>query len=122
MATRSTISVLNEDGTVITVYCHWDGGFWRNGPVLQEFYNDETSVRELLAMGNISSLGETLDSSIFYTRDRGEKNQKAATYQSFSDIEAQEFNYLFVPNEGWRVAYHGNEGPLYEEMEKNSND
>lgn len=87
MATRSRIAIENTDGTVKSVYCHWDGYPSNNGALLLENYNDETKIRELISMGEISSLDENIKpkdpskhnfdnresgTTCFYHRDRGE--------------------------------------------------
>ena len=38
MATRSTIALLREDGTVAKVYSHWDGYLECNGEILFKYY------------------------------------------------------------------------------------
>jgi len=56
MATRSRIGIENEDGTVSSIYCHWDGYPTGNGRMLVEYYSDREKVKELIALGSISSL------------------------------------------------------------------
>jgi hypothetical protein len=118
MGTRSTIAIQNADGTVSGIYCHWDGCLSHNGTILQDHYNTEDRVRELLALGNISSLGAEIgtmhDFDVAprgkcnaYGRDRGDKDQGARTchsWRQFIQEEGQEYNYLFIPNQGWRVG------------------
>lgn len=119
MATRSTIAIRNEDGTVTGIYCHWDGYLSNNGRILQENYTTEAAVRELIALGDLSSLGETIGSKHnfnnapdsecnAYGRDRGEKDIDAKTCASWSALIndfGQEYDYLFVPGKGWQVRY-----------------
>ena len=130
MGTRSTIAIQNTDGTVTGIYCHWDGYLSHNGRILAENYTDEASVRELIALGDLSSLGETVGSKHdfdnapdgecnAYGRDRGEKNVSAETRNRWEDFD-QEFNYLFVPGTGWRVRYYGGGGLLAEELIKDA--
>ena len=130
MATRSTIAIQNEDGTVTGIYCHWDGYISCNGVILYENYNTEESVRELIALGDLSSLGETIgtqhdfdnapgDECNAYGRDRGEDNVQAGDYFDWTDLlinSGEEYNYLFVPGEGWRVRHHSYEGQLVDEL------
>jgi hypothetical protein len=141
MGTRSTIAIQNTDGTVTGVYCHWDGGFWCNGPILQDHYQDEAKVRELISFGDMSSLNKRIHPTegevhnfdkneagvcVFYGRDRGETSVDAADFadwQTLMNEMGQEYNYLFVPGQGWLVEYHGAgwdraQGPLAEEMAK----
>ena len=56
MGTRSTIALEYADGTVQQVYCHWDGYLSNNGMILQEHYSDPFKVRQLIDLGDISSL------------------------------------------------------------------
>ena len=130
MATRSTIAIQNDDGTVTGIYCHWDGYLSYNGRILKENYNTEAKVRELIALGQLSALGETIGEKvdfnnapdgqcIAYGRDRGEIDSDAETFNTWTDLlnlSGQEYNYLFVPDEGWRVEYYGRMGDLAEEM------
>ena len=119
MGTRSTIAIQNADGTVTGIYCHWDGYLSHNGQILQDHYTDEAKVRELIALGDISSLGETIGvktdfdngakgQCLAYGRDRGEKNVDAATFASHAELVenyGQEYDYLFTPGKGWTVRY-----------------
>ena len=130
MATRSTIAIQNDDGTVTGIYCHWDGYLSYNGRILKENYNTEAKVRELIALGQLSALGETIGEKvdfnnapdgqcIAYGRDRGEIDSDAETFNTWTallNLSGQEYNYLFVPDEGWRVEYYGRMGDLAEEM------
>jgi hypothetical protein len=60
MATRSRIGIENEDGSVSSVYCHWDGYPSNNGKILVDHYTDREKVKELIALGSISSLKENV--------------------------------------------------------------
>ena len=56
MGTRSRIAIQNADGTLESIYCHWDGYPSNNGVILQKHYQDEAKVRELIALGDLSIL------------------------------------------------------------------
>ena len=119
MGTRSTIAIQNEDGTVTGIYVHWDGYTSNNGRILQENYTTEADVRELIALGDLSSLGKTVGTKHSfgnaprnecnaYGRDRGEKGVEAMTYASHAALiegMGQEYDYLFTPGAGWTVRY-----------------
>jgi len=60
MATRSRIGILNSNGTVNSIYCHWDGYLIYNGQRLLDHWQDEAKVRELMALGDIRSLGNCI--------------------------------------------------------------
>jgi len=128
MATRSLIGKLNSDNTVNYIYCHWDGYPSHNGAILQEHYNTPEKVDALLALGDLSSLGNELgekhdfDSKpnknwcTAYGRDRGEDNSEMATttLEDYpSENESTEYHYLFT-NEGWKVVnvYDGDDWEL----------
>ena len=118
MGTRSTIAIQNSNGTVTGIYCHWDGYLEHNGKILASSYTTEAKVRELIALGDLSSLGETIGSRqnfddpvkgtcIAYGRDRNETDVAAGTFDSHADLLesfGQGFDYLFTPGEGWSVA------------------
>lgn len=123
MATRGTIALEFADKTVGMVYSHWDNYPSWNGKILQEHYMDPFKVRQLIDLGNISSLraeigvqhpfdnphrvftdeyraheAEYKPMTTFYGRDRGDTDQSASYYKDFADYEAnggwQEFNYV----------------------------
>ena len=97
MATRSIIAKLekgtnNTDDTILAIYCHHDGYLNHNGVILNEHYQDESKIDELLAGGDLSflgcNIGEKLDfddiesfreneQCSFYHRDRNEAKQTA---------------------------------------------
>lgn len=106
MATRSTISIQKKDGTIRSVYCHWDGYCEYNGVLLYNFYNTTDKVNELIDYGDISSLGSEIgkkhnfdnlhyDGCTFYHRDRNEEKH-ISVYNQCQDIEEEEYNYIFV--------------------------
>ena len=76
MATRSIIAKLDDKG-IQAIYCHNDGYLSNNGKILDQHYQDEDKVNELLAEGDISSLRDTIKDTTFYARDRGEENKEA---------------------------------------------
>lgn len=134
MATRSSISIRNADGSYTGIYCHWDGYLENNGRILRDHYTDEAKIRELLALGSISSLREEIgeqhpfdgpsfmDAEAYaafnerygrmttaYGRDRGEEDVDAVTKGTLSelmDMISQEYDYVWEDN-GWQVrSYH----------------
>ena len=61
MSTNARIGIENEDGSIDSIYLHWDGYAKHGaGETLRDHYNTESQVRELIALGDISSLGDTL--------------------------------------------------------------
>ena len=113
MSTRSHIGILNQDGTIESVYCHFDG--YVRGGVGQKLlnYQLEPQVRELLAHGQLRNLGSTIGSCEFYRRDRGESEESEilpdlAAWQAL--MGAVDHLYLFKPDEcNW---YHNGDRPV----------
>lgn len=124
MATRSHIGILNENGTVDYIYCHFDGYLDHNGRILNQHYTTEDQVRQLLALGDLSILGPELgEKHIFhmpanknwckaYGRDRGETNvdSRNIPYEVYSNKEMEDYTYLFTPGKGWEFRTYGRSG------------
>jgi len=121
MSTNSTIAKKNSDGSITAIYCHWDGYISHNGKILLEHYTDEAKIDELLALGSLSVLGESIGEKVdfdtfrnmkadptqclAYGRDRGEKNVSQKIFKTEGRYEAyaqQSYNYLFE-NGHWTV-------------------
>jgi hypothetical protein len=71
MSTRSRIAIENQDGTVDSIYCHFDGYVDGVGKTLFNHY-DQEKLEKLLELGDISTLGESTEDTVAYCRDRGE--------------------------------------------------
>lgn len=144
MATRSTIALEFADGTVQQVYCHWDGYLENNGKILLEHYSDPFKLRDLIDLGDISSLGPNIGDkhdfdiqakygtpeyiaenearqqiTTFYGRDRGENGVSARSYVSFLDYRAnaqfEEYNYILRRDGQWYVEFYGKFDGLLEQ-------
>lgn len=117
MSTNATISRMNADKTISTIYLHWDGDLDGAGKVLKEHYSDPAKVDELIALGDLSSLGEEIGTKhdfddrpdgkvcFAYGRDRGENNTVAHKFRSLAELddERQKYNYLFKDGE-WQLV------------------
>jgi hypothetical protein len=108
MATRSRIAIENQDGTVTSIYCHWDGYIKSNGVILNNNYTTKDKVEELIALGDLSSLGETIDRTVSYHRDQGDD----LVQTPFSNVEelfedgfrsGVEYIYCFTKDGFWLV-------------------
>ena len=117
MATRSTIALEYADGTVEQVYCHWDGYLDHNGNILRNSYTDPFKLQELINLGDISSLDDSIESTTFYMRDRGESGCEARKFKDFQEYtrEAQfeEYDYILRNVNGkaqWFVQFYGTDG------------
>jgi hypothetical protein len=113
---------------VKAIYCHWDGYLEHNGSILQKHYSNSPKVNNLIALGDLSSLGtqigevhpfsphESAESKAayeaakeagyctFYTRDRGEdapykRFNSAKEASAYYDGSGCEYFYLFKYDE-----------------------
>jgi len=133
MATRSTIALEFADGTIGQVYCHWDGYLAHNGKMLLEYYSNPFIMRDLIDLGDLSSLRPTIgtkhpfshydmedmtlveyshlykDMTTFYGRDRGEVGSEARYYNDINDYfnkcEHQEYDYILRNIDGKAVWF-----------------
>jgi hypothetical protein len=107
MATRSRIAIENQDGTVDSIYCHFDGYVDGVGKTLFNHY-DQEKLEKLLELGDISSLGTSIEDTVAYCRDRGE-DLHFTTFKDIEDLGENGFNsgeeYVYcLPKSGiWKV-------------------
>jgi len=128
MATRSLIGKLNSDNTVSYIYCHYDGYPEHNGVILQEHYDTPFKVDQLLALGDLSVLGEVIGEKqdfnnystrnnnwcLAYGRDRGERGVKMSTVsrdEFFGDNEYIDYLYLYNNKFEWECFYTWDKTP-----------
>ena len=139
MGTRSTIALEYADGTVEQVYCHWDGYLAYNGKMLLEYYSNPFILRDLIDLGDLSSLKPIIGTKhafshfgtemkqedydalygemcTFYGRDRGETGTSAKKFASYEDYllnhQYEEYEYILRSVHGeavWFVADHSEE-------------
>ena len=113
MSTRAAIAKLNTNTNEAKfIYCHSDGYLEYTGKILNEHYNSEDKVDELLSYGDASiineNIGEKLDVPFndytafankkqcrFYMRDRGEKNKEATDLSNTNCAENALLEYGF---------------------------
>ena len=129
MATRSTIAIQLENGSINQVYCHWDGYLSNNGKILMEYYNNAEIIKYLISKGSISILAKNInpnkdskhefnspqkDVCVFYSRDRDEELY-IDSFENFEEYSEngnfEEFNYIFKDNE-WYYFENINIGSL----------
>jgi len=142
MATRSTIALEFADGTVQQVYCHWDGYLSNNGKLLLENYSNPFTLRELIDLGDISSLRTTIgvkhafsqfetkmssedydklygEMTTFYGRDRGETGTGAKSFKDFEDYKEnfchEEYAYILRKDGNWYVKQYSKDFELLKE-------
>jgi hypothetical protein len=133
MGTRSTIALEYADGTVQAVYCHWDGYLAHNGQILLKHYSNPFILRDLIDLGDLSSLRPTIgtkhafsqfelraeevagfkllteDMCTFYGRDRGEDGGSAKKFASYEDYllnhQYEEYDYILRNDNGVAVWF-----------------
>lgn len=145
MGTRSTIALEFADGTVEQVYCHWDGYLAHNGKILQEYWSDPFKLRELIDVGDLSSLGKVIGTQhpfsphsneedkaayeaaqaegacTFYGRDRGETGTSAKKFASYEDYllhQYEEYEYILRNVNGRAVWFVSDHTGAYVELEQ----
>jgi hypothetical protein len=101
MATRSTIALEKKDGTVVQVYCHWDGYIGNNGVILQENYQNYDNILKLVNGGPMSCLDETVDGCTFYNDDDSSPNYFVDLNDFYENFQSEEYNYLWTNNQWW---------------------
>lgn len=111
MSTRSRIGIKRKDGSIESIYCHWDGYLSNNGKILFRSYQDINKIEELLDLGNISSLSDELNDVVAYMRDKGEEDQEKRTHKNLSEFNLfmtdgwEEYVYLYdETSKEWRYA------------------
>jgi len=112
MGTRSMIAIQNPySKDVRAVYCHWDGYLEHNGAILHKHYSASPKVNQLIAMGDLSSLGTQIGEAhpfsphgskedealyehakdqgycTFYKRDRGEADVDFKVFKTLAEAE-----------------------------------
>ena len=111
MATRSRIGIELKDGSILSVYSHWDGYPEWMGRILKTHYNTRQQVAELIDGGDMSSAwtncgwnNETRpESGPMYYSERGENcpPRHNANLQEYLTQDAEEFAYVYTRSEGW---------------------
>ena len=117
MSTRATIWIKTETGHE-GIYLHSDGYLSSAGAILLTHYADIDKIKELIQLGDISSLGAKLvpstysehsfsnredDTVVAYHRDRGDKisMMEIAKDNDFIDCDDE---YRYVYDNGWTVT------------------
>jgi len=116
MSTRSRIAIENQDGSVTSIYCHFDGYTDGVGKKLEKWYTTQAKVEALIELGDISSLDMTPTSTVAYHRDRDEDFNQT-TYDNVPTLFESGFNigveyiYCYTKSGQWLVS---DDGPVME--------
>lgn len=113
MATPCVIGIINSDGSIDMISCHWDGYPSYQTPILLNSYSTEEKVRQLISLGEISELHNKLnptttthsfdhsekDVVVAYHRDRGDKWEDCKPFHVKNKSEAVSFcggGYIYL--------------------------
>jgi len=117
MSTRSRIGIELQNGSVLSVYHHWDGYPEWLGKILTEHYTTKEKVTELIDGGDMSSAwtnagfkNETVAQGPLYYSQRGEDcppRLDADLCEYLLPAGSEEYAYLFTNGE-W-VCYNMNQ-------------
>ena len=134
MGTRSTIALEFADNSVSQVYCHWDGYLENNGLILQTSYTDPFKVRELLDLGDFSSLRDLVEETKEGAYSQRGEDCQARRYKDadeyFDCCQQEEYDYIMRNIDGqatWFVRCYATENvwvpieeakAMQEQMEK----
>jgi hypothetical protein len=105
MSTRSRIAIEKQDGTVKSIYCHFDGYVDGVGKTLFNHY-DKEKLEKLIELGDISVLHESTENTVAYCRDRGE-DLHTTSYLSVEGLfengfnSGEEFVYCLTKDGTW---------------------
>ena len=114
MGTRSFIGIEMPSGSILAIYCHWDGYPEGVGKTLLENYTDREKIMELLRLGDISSLSSTPEYTEAYHRDKGEELHPARILTIDDMINCwAEYCYKFTLDGHWEVKGLGSSQPWY---------
>lgn len=103
MSTRSHIGIKDSRG-ITGVYCHFDGYPEGVGKTLLKNYDTEDKVKALIAEGDMSSLGATIEECDFY---KEEPDTEPYTIPDCEDVREKyyqagrwmDYSYLFENGE-----------------------
>lgn len=105
MSTTATISITNQNGSVDMVHVHWDGYLTWVGRILAQHYTSRNDAEALIALGDLSTLGENLHDgdgkhpTTAYHRNNGEDLHithfdNLPQYLNALKHNGEEFNYI----------------------------
>lgn len=118
MATRGRIGIQLKNGSVLSIYSHWDNSPEHNGRILRTHYNTREKVETLIDSGDVSCLWTDKD---WNGNEWSDCKYQALTYKMRGEdcpprldsnlneylSEGEEYAYVFRNGE-W-VCYNRNE-------------
>ena len=133
MSIRSVIGIINDDNSVNSVYCHYDGYPTYTGYFLKRFFDTTEKVNNLISGGDISQLAsksnweniqypminnkQVLKTLYYIDRPKSEfinekwENVKPQKHKDllefFQRDSVDEYKYLFLPSGNWNYKQNG---------------
>ena len=122
MSTNSRIGIEQANGTVKSIYCHWDGYPKGVGKTLIEHYLMREKIESLMELGDLSILGEQPEPTgrvphsfespedgitVAYHRDRGDDLNSArinSSLDAFIKSDVGEFGYVYTQYGEWLMV------------------
>jgi hypothetical protein len=106
MATRGRIAIELKDGSLLSIYSHWDNYPEHNGRILRTHYNTREKVTSLIDGGDVSSLWTDKD---WNGNEWSDCKYQALTYAMRGDdcpprLDADLCEYL-LPDNSEEYAY-----------------
>ncbi len=108
MSTNSTI-IVEVDGKVKSIYCHWDGYLDGVGRALRDSFGTQELAEAVVALGDCSSIAEAtnIENIVAYHRNKSEDwaDVKPRTYSTVDAARGDAdtpYTYAFVDGK-WRA-------------------
>ena len=99
MATRSRIAVKQQDGTIDSIYCHFDGYPSGVGEILVSYYSRK-EAQQLMEVGDISTLGDDPDHCKTYY-DAGRSYPNLDSFLQNLGSRDEEYGYILMEDDRW---------------------
>lgn len=104
MATRAAIAYQNSNGSIRSVYCHWDGYPEGTGKILLDYYSSDKRVRELISRGSISAVYPYLDCTDYHDPENPNINEDESRRELVENWYQSGVEYIYLWTEfGWSV-------------------
>jgi len=107
MGTHALVYKKTERG-YLGIEISYDGFVSHVGKILHLHYTTETKIDELILMGNLSSIGETIEEcESYYSRGEAYEDNKPKLFEK-NPKYSHNYSYVYVYEEGeWTVTHGG---------------
>lgn len=104
MSTRAIIGKQIDNDSYFSVYLHREGYVEYSGLLLQKYYATPEQVDQLIALGDMSSLGISVNDCLFYNRDSKESSEQ---------VKPKLRNMQEICSEEWVYIWDGTQYPIF---------